>query len=61
MLQAAFKQTTWYKSFILLLLGFTSGLPLALTAGTLQAWMTSRKYRFKNNWFFLIGWPSLRV
>ncbi|MFN6884125.1 hypothetical protein ACK4SH_20905, partial [Proteus mirabilis] len=40
MLQAAFKQTTWYKSFILLLLGFTSGLPLALTAGTLQAWMT---------------------
>ncbi|MGC8401001.1 hypothetical protein ACP3P6_10765, partial [Enterobacter mori] len=28
------------KSAILLILGFASGLPLALTSGTLQAWMT---------------------
>lgn len=56
MLQAAFKQTTWYKSFILLLLGFTSGLPLALTAGTFTSMDDSRKYRFKNDWFFsLVG------
>src|SRR5690606_22772097 len=27
-------------SVILLILGFASGLPLALTSGTLQAWMT---------------------
>jgi PAT family beta-lactamase induction signal transducer AmpG len=27
---------------VILLLGFASGLPLALTGGTLQAWMTSR-------------------
>jgi MFS transporter, PAT family, beta-lactamase induction signal transducer AmpG len=28
------------KIFLLLLLGFASGLPLALTLGTLQAWLT---------------------
>ncbi|PXV36255.1 muropeptide transporter AmpG, partial [Salmonella enterica subsp. enterica serovar Newport] len=28
------------RSAILLILGFASGLPLALTSGTLQAWMT---------------------
>ena len=28
------------KILLLLLLGFSSGLPLALTAGTLQAWLT---------------------
>lgn len=56
MLQAAFKQTTWYKSFILLLLGFTSGLPLALTAGTLQAWMTVENIDLKTIGFFsLVG------
>ncbi|MCL7680524.1 muropeptide MFS transporter AmpG, partial [Klebsiella pneumoniae] len=28
------------RSAILLILGFASGLPLALTSGTFQAWMT---------------------
>ncbi|MEQ4922760.1 muropeptide MFS transporter AmpG [Proteus hauseri] len=56
MVQPAFKQTTWYKSFILLLLGFTSGLPLALTAGTLQAWMTIEDIDLKTIGFFsLVG------
>lgn len=56
MVQPAFKQTTWYKSFILLLLGFTSGLPLALTAGTLQAWMTVENIDLKTIGFFsLVG------
>ncbi|QAV23749.1 muropeptide MFS transporter AmpG [Proteus hauseri] len=56
MVQPAFKQTTWYKSFILLLLGFTSGLPLALTAGTLQAWMTIENIDLKTIGFFsLVG------
>lgn len=56
MVQPAFKQTTWYKSFILLLLGFTSGLPLALTAGTLQAWMTVEDIDLKTIGFFsLVG------
>ncbi|VTR27914.1 muropeptide transporter [Serratia fonticola] len=31
---------TQRNSVILLVLGFASGLPLALTSGTLQAWMT---------------------
>lgn len=30
-----------YNMFVILLLGISSGLPLALTAGTLQAWMKS--------------------
>lgn len=29
-----------FRMFIVLLLGFSSGIPLALTTGTLQAWMT---------------------
>jgi PAT family beta-lactamase induction signal transducer AmpG len=29
------------KILLLLLLGFSSGLPLALTAGTLQAWLAA--------------------
>src|SRR5258708_573238 len=29
------------RMLVMLLLGFSSGLPLALTRGTLQAWMTS--------------------
>ncbi|WP_422646153.1 muropeptide MFS transporter AmpG [Xenorhabdus japonica] len=41
---------------ILLLLGFASGLPLALTAGTLQAWMTVENIDIRTIGFFtLVG------
>ncbi len=40
------------KSAILLILGFASGLPLALTSGTLQASDDGGKYRSENDRFF---------
>lgn len=41
---------------LLLLLGFASGLPLALTSGTLQAWMTVENVDLKTIGFFsLVG------
>ncbi|MXP49020.1 muropeptide MFS transporter AmpG [Pantoea sp. Eser] len=41
---------------VLMLLGFASGLPLALTAGTLQAWMTVENVDLKTIGFFsLVG------
>ncbi len=40
------------KSAILLILGFASGLPLALTSGTLQAWMTVENIDLKTIGFF---------
>lgn len=41
---------------VLLLLGFASGLPLALTSGTLQAWMTVENVDLKTIGFFsLVG------
>lgn len=44
------------KSTILLILGFASGLPLALTSGTLQAWMTVENIDLKTIGFFsLVG------
>ncbi|SFD98091.1 MFS transporter, PAT family, beta-lactamase induction signal transducer AmpG [Phytobacter palmae] len=44
------------KSAILLMLGFASGLPLALTSGTLQAWMTVANVDLKTIGFFsLVG------
>ncbi|MTD40841.1 muropeptide MFS transporter AmpG [Erwinia sp. CPCC 100877] len=44
------------KSAILLILGFASGLPLALTSGTLQAWMTVANIDLKTIGFFsLVG------
>lgn len=44
------------KSAILLILGFASGLPLALTSGTLQAWMTVEEIDLKTIGFFsLVG------
>lgn len=44
------------KSAILLILGFSSGLPLALTSGTLQAWMTVENIDLKTIGFFsLVG------
>ena len=44
------------KSAILLMLGFASGLPLALTSGTLQAWITVAGVDVKTIGFFsLVG------
>ena len=47
---------TQRNSAILLLLGFASGLPLALTSGTLQAWMTVENIDLKTIGIFsLVG------
>lgn len=44
------------NTIILILLGFVSGLPLALTAGTLQAWLTVENIDIKTIGFFsLVG------
>ncbi len=43
---------TQQNAAVLLLLGFASGLPLALTAGTLQAWMTVENVDLKTIGFF---------
>lgn len=44
------------RSAILLITGFASGLPLALTSGTLQAWMTVENIDLKTIGFFsLVG------
>ena len=46
------------KILLLLLLGFSSGLPLALTAGTLQAWLASDNVDIVAiGWFALVGQP----
>jgi len=47
-----------YKMFIVLILGFASGLPLALTGGTLQAWMKSENISLGTiGLFSLVGLP----
>lgn len=47
---------TQRNSVVLLLLGFASGLPLALTSGTLQAWMTVENIDLKTIGIFsLVG------
>lgn len=47
---------TQRNAAVLLLLGFASGLPLALTSGTLQAWMTVENVDLKTIGFFsLVG------
>ncbi|MSP95997.1 MAG: MFS transporter [Betaproteobacteria bacterium] len=46
------------KILLLLVLGFSSGLPLALTAGTLQAWLTVEGVDLQTiGWFALVGQP----
>lgn len=46
------------KMLLLLLLGFSSGLPLALTGATLQAWLTVEGVRLQDiGWFALAGQP----
>lgn len=50
---------TQRNAAVLLLLGFASGLPLALTAGTLQAWMTVENVDLKTIGFF--RWSARRT
>lgn len=51
------KNATW-RLIIVLFLGFTSGLPLALTAATLQTWLTVEKIDMSTIGFFsLVGLP----
>src|SRR5512132_4093949 len=46
------------KIGLLMLLGFASGLPLALTAGTLQAWLAADNVDIVAiGWFALVGQP----
>jgi PAT family beta-lactamase induction signal transducer AmpG len=46
------------RIFLLLLLGFASGLPLALTGATLQAWLVVEGVDIKAiGWFTLVGQP----
>jgi PAT family beta-lactamase induction signal transducer AmpG len=46
------------KIFLLLLLGFSSGLPLALTGATLQAWLAVEGVDLQAiGWFTLVGQP----
>src|SRR4051812_1112087 len=46
------------KIAVLLVLGFASGLPLALTAGTLQAWLAADNVDIVAiGWFALVGQP----
>ncbi len=52
---AAFRSRT---ILLLVLLGFSSGLPLALTAGTLQAWLAVEGVDIVTiGWFALVGQP----
>jgi len=54
-LAAAFRSR---KIGLLLVLGFASGLPLALTAGTLQAWLAAEHVDIVAiGWFALVGQP----
>jgi PAT family beta-lactamase induction signal transducer AmpG len=56
MVSQYFKIFTQRNTLILLLLGFASGLPLALTSGTLQAWMTVENVDLKTIGIFsLVG------
>lgn len=56
MLNHYFRIFTQRNTAILFLLGFASGLPLALTGGTLQAWMADVKVDLKTIGFFaLVG------
>src|SRR5258707_9061884 len=48
------------KIGLLLVLGFASGLPLALTAGTLQAWLAAERIDIVAiGWFGLVGQPYI--
>lgn len=52
------KQIFSWKMLILLIMGMSSGLPLALTGGTLKAWMTDAGVNLSTIGFFsLVGLP----
>jgi PAT family beta-lactamase induction signal transducer AmpG len=56
--RSIFKVFASFKMFVVLILGFTSGLPLGLTAGTLQAWMKSANIDIGTiGLFSLVGLP----
>jgi len=57
-MKSILKVFTSFRMFIVLLLGFSSGLPLALTAGTMQAWLTDAKIDITQiGMFALVGLP----
>lgn len=57
-MKSILKVFTSFRMFMVLLLGFSSGLPLALTSGTMQAWLTDAKVDITNiGLFALVGLP----
>ena len=57
---SAIKQALPARSLLImtLILGFASGLPLALSAGTMQAWLTVENVDLKTlGWLTLVGLP----
>lgn len=56
---AAFVRACWNRRVgITLLLGFSSGLPLALSGSTLQAWLATQNVNISTiGWFSLVGLP----
>lgn len=53
-----FKKIFSYRMLIMLLMGYSAGLPLLLTGGTLQAWMTDEKVDLTSiGMVSLIGMP----
>ncbi len=57
-MKAVLKIFTSWRMFLALILGLASGFPLALTLGTLQAWMATEKVDLKTiGLFALVGLP----
>ena len=57
-MKSIFKVFASWKMFIVLMLGFASGLPLGLTGGTLQAWMKTENIDLGTiGLFSLVGIP----
>jgi PAT family beta-lactamase induction signal transducer AmpG len=57
-MKSIFNVFTSFRMFIVLLLGFSSGLPLGLTGGTLQAWMKTENIDLGTiGLFSLVGLP----
>src|SRR3954469_15221965 len=57
---AALRLFTQWRMLAVLLLGFSSGLPLYLTGGTMQAWLTDAKVDLATiGRFSLVGLPYI--
>lgn len=57
-MKSIFKVFASFKMFVVLILGFSSGLPLGLTSGTLQAWMKTENIDLGTiGLFSLVGIP----